>query len=65
MTEYLITTIDPEGYCQPRPIAPDWPHVGQLLAQGWKMVALWDLEYDESIILLVRENETQNQSHDS
>jgi hypothetical protein len=64
MTEYLITTIDPEGYCQPSELAPDWLPVGQLLAQGWRMAALWDLEFEESMILLVRENETENQNHD-
>lgn len=61
---YFITTIDPEGFCQPSPPTPDWPHVGKLLADGWRFVAMWDLEYNESTILLVKENENENQSND-
>lgn len=64
MIEYLATTIDAEGYCQPHPMSGNWPHVSELLAQGWQFVAMWDLEYEESIILLVKENENENQSND-
>ncbi len=51
---YFITTIDYNGYYQPYPPAPHWPHISELLAQGWVLVCLFNMERQETMALFAR-----------
>lgn len=52
--DYFVTTIDPEGYCQPDPPTPDWPHISELGRQGWELVGLFDTEREEATAVFKR-----------
>lgn len=65
MYQYFITTVDRDGYYQPDPIAPDWPHISELLSDGWTLVCLFEMERQEAMALFERRNHERTKDHDN
>jgi hypothetical protein len=63
--EFLTITMDGDGFYQPSPMAPDWPHVGTLLAGGWRVLAVTDTKCEEVTVRLWRAKKRTDYSPES